>query len=232
MYRLIKLIELDFKLIVRNKILAVAALVTFLYVIIIQVLPEESFTMVLTLMIFSDPVMLGFMFTGAMVLFEKSSNTIQALSVTPVRPGEYLISKGIALTTIAFAASLVMAMAGVRLNFSFLYLSAAVVLSSLLFIFGGFVGVSRVRTFNQYFIVIPIFMIPTCLPFLNYFGATDTWVWYIVPTQASLILFRAAFEGTADLPMAEIAYALLYLPAAVLISYVFAERAYFKMLTK
>lgn len=231
MYRLIKLIELDFKLIVRNKILAVAALVTFLYVIIIQVLPEESFTMVLTLLIFSDPVMLGFMFTGALVLFEKSSNTIQALSVTPVRPGEYLLSKGVALTAIAFAASLVMALAGVRLNFSFFYLSAAVVLSSLLFIFGGFVGVSRVRTFNQYFIIIPLFMIPTCLPFLNYFGATDTLVWYIVPTQASLILFQFAFEGTASFSVADMVYALVYLPASVLVSYRFANREYSRMLT-
>ena len=232
MPRLIKLIELDFMLITRNRILAVAAVVTFLYVLIIQILPEESFTMVLTLLIFSDPVMLGFMFTGAMVLFEKSSNTLQALSVTPVRAGEYLLSKGLSLTAVAMAASLIMTVAGVGLNFSLPYLAAAVTFSSLLFIFAGFTGVSKVRTFNQYFIIIPVFMIPTCLPFLNYFGATDTWIWYVVPTQASLILFQAAFEGTAAFTAADIVYALLYLPVSVYISYRFAEKAYFKMIVK
>ena len=230
MQRLIRLIELDFILITRNRILAVAAFVTFLYVLIIQVLPEESFTMVLTLLIFSDPVMLGFMFIGAMVLFEKSSNTLQALSVTPVRAGEYLLSKGISLTAVALAASLIMTVAGAGLAFSPLLLAAAVIFSSLLFIFAGFAGVSRVRTFNQYFIVIPIFMIPACLPFLNYFSVTDTWLWYIVPTQASLILFLSAFEGTAAFSAADMVYALIYLPAAVIASYIIAVRAYFRTL--
>jgi fluoroquinolone transport system permease protein len=231
MYRMIKLIELDFILITRNRILAVAAFITLLYILIIQVLPEASFTVVLTLLILSDPVMLGFMFTGAMVLFEKSSNTFQALSVTPVSAGEYLISKGITLTAVALAASLIMAIAGLRLNFNFAFLAAGVVLSSLLFIFIGFTGASRVRTFNQYFIIIPMFMIPTCLPFLNYFGATDALVFYLVPTQASLILFQAAFEGTAAVKTADIIYACLYLPLSVLVAYRVAEKAYTRMLT-
>lgn len=230
MERLKTLIVLDFTLIIRNRILAVAAFVTVLYVLIIQVLPEESFTTVLTMLIFSDPVMLGFMFTGAMVLFEKSSNSLQALSVTPVRPGEYLFSKGITLTVVALAASLVMAIAGLRFQFGILYLSVAVVFSSLLFIFIGFIGASRVKTFNQYFVVIPIFLIPTCLPFLNYFGATDTVAWYIIPTQASLILFTAAFEGSGGVSTGDLVYAFLYLPAATLMSYRIAISAYLKIL--
>lgn len=230
MKRMKSLIALDFALIVRNRILAAAAVVTALYVLIIQVLPDESFNMVLTMLILSDPVMLGFMFTGAMVLFEKSSNTFQALSVTPVRPREYLLSKGLTLTVVALAASMVMAVSGLRLDFHFLYLTAAVVFSSLLFIYIGFIGVSRVKTFNQYFVVIPICMIPTCLPFLNYFGATDTLVWYAIPTQASLILFTAAFEGTGGTGAGEMIYALIYLPASVLLSYRLALRAYLKML--
>lgn len=231
MQRLIKLIELDFILITRNRILAVAGFVTVLYVLIIQVLPEESFTMVLTLLIFSDPVMLGFMFIGAMVLFEKSSNTLQALSVTPVRAGEYLLSKGITLTAVALAASMIMAVAGLHFRFNPLYLIIAVVFSSLFFIFIGFAGASRVKTFNQYFIIIPMFMIPTCLPFLNYVGVTETWMWYIVPTQASLILFQSAFEGTASFSVADMVYALVYLPASVMVSYRFAKREYSRMLT-
>jgi fluoroquinolone transport system permease protein len=231
MTRMMKLMELDFILIIRNRILAVAVFITLLYVMIIQVLPEASLITVLTLLILSDPVMLGFMFTGAMILFEKSSNTLPALSVTPVRPGEYLLSKGITLTGVALAASVVMAVAGVRLNFNIFYFSFSVALSSLLFIFIGFTGASRIRTFNQYFIIIPIFMIPTCFPFLNYFGVTDTIIWYIVPTQASLILFQASFEGARSLPVSDIIYALLYLPASVLVFYRIAVKAYVRMLT-
>lgn len=226
MRRFVKLLELDFIMIIRNRILAVAAIVTVLYTAIIQILPDESFTRVLTILIFSDPVMLGFMFTGALVLFEKSTNILQALTITPVRPGEYLWSKAISLTFIALAASLIMAVSGTGTRFNFLYLSAAVIFSSLLFIFAGFAGVSRVKTFNQYFIVIPLFMAPACLPFLNYFGITNTALWYFIPTQASLILFQSAFEGTEAMPASDIIYSLLYLPLSVFISFFFAKRAW------
>lgn len=226
MHRFIKLLELDLIMIVRNRILAVAAIVTLLYSVIIQILPDVSFTRVLTILIFSDPVMLGFMFTGALVLFEKSTNILQVLTVTPVRPGEYLWSKAISLTFIALVASTIMAVSGTGTRFNILYLSAAVILSSFLFIFLGFAGVSRVKTFNQYFIVIPLFMAPACLPFLNYFEITHTAVWYIIPTQASLILFQSAFEGTEATPASDIIYSLLYLPVMVFISFLFAKRAW------
>jgi fluoroquinolone transport system permease protein len=230
MYRFIKLLELDFILIIRNKILAVAAVVTFLYIMIIQILPDESFTEILTILIISDPVMLGFMFTGALVLFEKSSNTLQALTVTPVLPGEYLWSKGLSLTSIALSASLLMVLSGVGTRFNPAYFVTAVIFTSLLFIFGGFTGVSKVKTFNQYFIVIPLFMIPACLPFLNWFGVTDTLLWYVIPTQASLILFDIAFKGTDAVASWEIAYSLIYLSAAVYISYLFAKNAWYQTL--
>jgi fluoroquinolone transport system permease protein len=230
MYRFTRLLELDFILIIRNKILTVAAIVTFLYTIIIQVLPDETFTEILTILIFSDPVMLGFIFTGALVLFEKSSNTLKALTITPVRPGEYLWSKGITLTAIALTASFIMAIAGVGTSFDPFYLLAAVAYSSLLFIFGGFTGVSRIKTFNQYFIVIPLFMIPACLPFLNWLGITETLVWYAIPTQASLILFDVAFKGADAASSGEIIYALIYLPASVYISFLFAKNSWYKTL--
>ena len=226
MKRLFSLLQLDLLLIARNQIASIAAIITALYVIILQILPDQALSKVLTMLIFSDPVMLGFMFSGAMVLFEKSSNTLPALFVTPVRPGEYLLSKGIALTIVALVAGLIMAIAGVGFDFSFIFLGLAIVLSSLLFVFIGFIGVSRVNTFNQYFIVIPICMLPACLPLLNYFGATDTLLWYIVPTQASLILFDAAFEGPGATGLPDLLYALLYLPVSALFVFLIAKKVY------
>jgi fluoroquinolone transport system permease protein len=232
MYRFISLIKLDSTLIIRNRILAVAALITALYAGILQVLPEQNFTIVMTTLIFTDPVMLGFMFIGVMVLFERGGNTLQAMSVTPVRPAEYLWSKAITLTILALAASLVMAVAGVGFNFNIFYLAPAVVLSSLLFIFIGFAGVARVTTFNQYFIVIPLFMVPGFLPFLNYFGITDTLIWYLFPTQASLILFSAAFENPGSTSTSQIIYALVYLPISIWLAYLWARYSWNKTILK
>ena len=230
MERFISLLHLDFTMIVRNKILIVAAFITVLYAGILQVLPDKNFTEVLTILIFTDPVMLGFMFVGVMVLFEKSGNTLQAISVSPVRPDEYLWSKALVLTLIALAAGLVMAVAGVGARFHAGYLAAAIVASSLLFVFIGFVGVSRVKTFNQYFIVIPLFMIPGFLPFLNYFGITDTWLWYLIPTQAALLLFVSAFSESGIVASGEIIYAFIYLPITIWLSYLWARSSWTQLL--
>ena len=222
MSRFITLLQLDFTLIIRNRILAVAALITALYAAILQLLPEENFSLVITTLIFTDPVMLGFMFTGVMVLFEKSGNTLQALSVSPVRPGEYLWSKALCLTLIALVAALIMAVAGVGLKFNALYLTIAVICSSLLFVFIGFAGVTRVQTFNQFFIIIPLLMIPGFLPFLNFFGITDTWLWYFIPTQACLLLFTATFDPAMQWTEIQIWYVSLYLPLSIFTSYFLA----------
>ncbi len=232
MDRFTSLLQLDFVLIIRNKILLVATVITSLYAGILQVLPEENFTMVVTTLIFTDPVMLGFLFVGVMVLFEKSGNTLQALSVSPVRPAEYLWSKATSLTLVALAAGLIMAVAGVGIRFHAGYLVSAIVSSSLLFIFIGFVGVSRVKTFNQYFIVIPLFMVPGFLPFLNYFGITETWLWYVIPTQAALTLFIAAFSESGTVAIHETIYAFIYLPLAIWLAFLWAQRSWYKIMER
>jgi fluoroquinolone transport system permease protein len=228
MNRFISLLKLDMILIFRNRILHIAALITALYAGILQVLPENNFITVMITLIFTDPVMLGFMFVGVMVLFEKGGNTLQALSVTPVRAGEYLWSKAITLTLIALAAGILMTLAGVGLRFHIGFLIPAMVFSSILFVFIGFIGVSKVKTFNQYFIVIPVFMIPGFLPFLNFFHITDTWLWYLIPTQASLLLFSAAFETTVIITRAEILYALIYLPLSCWLALLWAKSVWQK----
>lgn len=230
MERFISLLHLDFTMIVRNRILIVAAVITALYAGILQVLPENNFTEVLTILIFTDPVMLGFMFVGVMVLFEKSGNTLQAISVSPVRSAEYLWSKALVLTLVALAAGMIMTVTGVGSRFHAGYLAAAIVSSSLLFVFIGFVGVSRVKTFNQYFIIIPLFMIPGFLPFLNYFEITDTWLWYFIPTQAALLLFVAAFSESGTVATREIVYAFIYLPITIWLSYLWARRSWNRLM--
>jgi fluoroquinolone transport system permease protein len=220
--RLASLMKLDAILIVRNKILLVTLVITALYAAIFQVLPETHFHTVVTLFIFTDPVMLGFLFIGVMMLFEKQGNTLQAMIVSPVSPGEYIASKAITLTILALLSALVMGFAAVGFHFHILFMGLAVVLSSLLFIFFGFVAVSKVQTFNQYFIVIPLFMIPCFLPLLNYFGITNTIVLYVIPTQASLILFEAAFN--TEVALDDKIYALVYLPLSLFPAFALAKR--------
>ncbi|WP_437300184.1 ABC transporter permease [Sorangium sp. So ce426] len=223
MNRLLSTILWDLKLQARYNIVAVACVVTALYILLFRALPAAGTEEILVLLLYTDPSMLGFMFIGALVLFEKDANILRAITVTPLRRWQYLWSKAISLTLIAVPASVVMALAagGAVANWGFLIL--AIVLSSLLFVMLGFTGVARVTTFNQYIIVVPLFLAPLCLPLLGLFGVMDAFWFYIIPSQASLILFEAAFRAVSP---AKLAYAALYLALWIGIAYAAAARSF------
>jgi len=73
MKRLLATVLWDLRLQVKYQILTVAVIVTILYVAIFKLLVKDEFDELLVLLIFTDPAMLGFIFIGALVLFEKSS---------------------------------------------------------------------------------------------------------------------------------------------------------------
>ena len=223
MNKLLSMVLWDLRLQARYNIVTVTCVVTALYVLVFRAVPAAREEDILILLLYSDPSMLGFMFIGALVLFEKDANILRALTVTPLRTSQYLWSKAISLTLIVVPASLVMGIAARGAGLSFGYLLLAVILSSLLFIMIGFSGVARVTTFNQYIIVVPLFLAPLCLPFLNLFGVTDTYWLYLVPSQASLLLFQAAYRAV---PPVKLVYAVLYLALWIGLAYAAAARSF------
>lgn len=209
---LLRAIAWDLRLQVRYQIVTIAAIVTLLYVGIFRAIPAARDDKVLVLLVFSDPAMLGFLFIGALVLFERGANTLQALVVTPLSSSQYLWSKAISLTLIAVPCGFAMAFAGHGADFDHLAFLAAMTLTSLLFVFLGFVGVAWARSINAYLLIVPAFFAPVTLPFLDFFGIAQTWLLYLIPSQASLILFQGAFEPR---PAGEIVYAVSFLLASL-----------------
>jgi fluoroquinolone transport system permease protein len=223
--RLISTVGWDLKLQVKYQILTVAAVVTILYTLIFKLIVREGFDEILVLLIFTDPAMLGFIFIGALVLFEKGSNTIDALVVTPLRIAEYLFSKVISLGIIATVAAIVMAVAGHGPAMNYFCFVYSIFLTSAIVSLLGFAGASRIRSFNQYVIIIPQFLAPLALPLLNFFDITDSLLLYILPTQATLNLLWASFHPVSP---ADLVYSLAYLPVCLLLSYNFAARSFRK----
>jgi len=223
--RLLSAIGWDLRLQVKYQILTVAVVVTILYTLIFKLLVNEEFDAILILLIFTDPAMLGFIFIGALVLFEKGSNTIDALVVTPFKISEYLFAKVISLGLIATACALVMAIAGHGPVFNYPLFIYSVFMSSAVVTLLGFAGVSRIRSFNQYFIIIPQFLAPLALPLLNFFDITDTWILFIIPTQATLKLLWASFHSIST---GHMVYSLIYLPIWLILSYYYAAYSFRK----
>ncbi|MCK5921598.1 MAG: hypothetical protein KAG66_11705, partial [Methylococcales bacterium] len=89
----------------------------------------------------------------------------------------------------------------------------------------GFVAVSRYDSINEF--LMPSFLITTLfsIPLLDYFGLVESWLIYLHPMQAPLSLMKAAF---ISVPTWEIIYGLLYGAVGSLLTYLWAQRAFYQ----
>ncbi|MCG6189679.1 fluoroquinolone export ABC transporter permease subunit [Maribellus maritimus] len=229
MKTLFKMVIWDLKIQARNQIITVALIIAAVYTAIFFLLGLRGNDKILIALIFSDPTFMGFIFTGVLVLFEKSSNTLQALVVTPVKSWQYFYSKAISLTIISLIVCFAMIFASHGFRFNYFYFLSATFLSSLLFIFLGFIGVAKIKTFNQYIIVIPLFIAPFSLPYLNFFGLTNSPWLYLFPTQASFFLFEGSF---CKITSFEIIYSFGYIILAIGVTHYFANRLFKKYIIR
>ncbi|MBN1819353.1 MAG: ABC transporter permease [Prolixibacteraceae bacterium] len=222
---LLRTIRWDLRFLVRYNILTIAIVIAVIYAGIFLLFNLRGNDDILIAVIFSDPTFMGFVFIGVLVLFEKGSNTLQALVVTPVKVWQYLFSKAIALTLVTMIICFAIIFAGHGFRFNYLMFIMATFLSSILFVFLGFIGVAKVKTFNQYIIVIPLFLMPLSLPYLGLFNVTDAFWLYLIPTNASFILFEATFESV---PVTTLIYAFLYLGISIGVTYLISKRLFVK----
>jgi len=232
MSNLKNMLKWEFLLLYRYKIIHISILSVVLYFLTTQAVEAlEQMNQVHSVLLFFDPALIGIMFVGALVLFEKSENVLQALVITPMRTDDYLLSKIISLTILSIiSAVLFMGLMVIFTDttFNLLYLIVGIVLTSIMLILVGFILVSRVNSINGYLLAIVIsFLGLTFPPLLQLFGIIENPVFYLWPTQASFILLDGVFNSV-NLELWEIAYGILYQIAWIIFLYYLAKKAFYK----
>jgi fluoroquinolone transport system permease protein len=96
----------------REKVYLFTVLTTFAFCTVIWLLPDATPDTVMTGILFLDPAVVGTSFVAAIVLLERSQNTLVALAVSPVRSSDYVLSKIITLTFLTFAGGMALVWAG------------------------------------------------------------------------------------------------------------------------
>jgi len=223
MKTLFSTIKWDLQLQARYNILTALWIVTGLYILLFSVLPAIHTDELISLLVFSDPALLGLTFIGALILFEKDDNTLQALVVTPIEPWQYLWSKALSLAIAALPPAILMAGFGYGWEINYLWLSLSVVLTSVLLTFFGIGLVAGAKNLNEFIIKMALWTFPIGLPLLNTFGLVESYIWYLIPTQGSLLLLEAT---TGSVMFWQLAYALVYLCIATFLAYKWAERSF------
>ncbi|ELZ96707.1 fluoroquinolone export ABC transporter permease subunit [Haloferax sulfurifontis] len=213
----------DSRLQFRYGFYAVYAIVTMLFGLGLSGLPESVRTATLVMVLFADPGFLGFYFVGALVLFEKNEGVLHALVSSPLSADEYLVSKTLSLSFIANLGALVITLFVHGSAFQPVWFLLGLGLTAGLFVLVGFVAVARFDSLNAYFLTAIVYIVPLSLPLLDHFAVVESALFYLFPTQASLVLIGAAFEAT---PAWELAYAVGYLLVGIGVAYVLARRAF------
>lgn len=187
----------DFRLIYRYNIFWISLLVTALYFLLFRWIEAgEIKDKLLVLIIFNDPALLGFLFIGVMVLFERDESSLKALSVTPVTAEAYLLSKVMALSLVATVCSLLMALSakGTQLPvFGFVFAS---MMTAVNFSLLGVAVVAKSGSFNTYFVKAIGWILVLTLPFISFFEVWDSPIFKLFPTDNSLDLFREVLNGS------------------------------------
>lgn len=194
------LLAQDLRLLWRNQVISISIAVSLIYVFVFRMLAQwiEQPEALLVLVIFNDPALLGFLFIGVMLLFERNENTLQALAVSPLSLHAYIWSKSIAMTFIALLCCLGMAWACYGAGFGYGIFIISICLTGLCFTFIGLAVAAGKRQFNRYFPPAIGLLILLSLPFFGYFGLCSSYWFVWLPTWAALESLSGAFGRGAS----------------------------------
>lgn len=129
------------------------AIISIIYILVLLVCPVEYRKAVASVIILTDPAMLGAFFIGGIWLLEKGEGLHGFWSVSPLKPIEYVLSKAVSLALISTLAAVVITLAGVGAGASYLLLCISVFIGSMVFTLIGLLLASYARSVNNYMLI-------------------------------------------------------------------------------
>jgi len=195
MKRILSAVKFDMKFQFRHGFYYVYLLFTVLYIIVLRLVPEGIRLPVASIIILSDPGILGFFMIGAIVMLERGQNLYSGLFSTPLRTSEYLAAKTISLGIISLASSLVIALVGLGQYLNLLLIVPGIFLTAMFFTLVGFAPALRFKSLPVFLLLSPAYIIIFYAPILLYFGIVDSVLFYLLPTTGALMLIDGSLTG-------------------------------------
>ena len=129
------------------------AFISMIYIGILQLVPESARLDVASVIILSDPAMLGFFFIGGIWLLEKGEGLHQYWSVLPTKPLTYITAKMLSLALIStLSGFLIAGLSGLK-SMNYLILGAVLPMGAGIFTLVGLTLATGARTVNHYLVL-------------------------------------------------------------------------------
>jgi fluoroquinolone transport system permease protein len=223
MRRLLATIRCDVMPQLRHGFYYATAFVLICCVAVISQIPSIDLSWLLPALLLGNLLLNTFYFIGGLILLEKGEGTLEAQVVTPLRTWEYLASKVGTLTLLGLVENTLIVMLLEGLGFNPLALSASLVLTAVLYCLVGVIAVVRYASINEYLMPSVLYTSLLSVPLLPYLAQWDTWLIYLHPLQATLLLAQATFRPVAHW---QLVYSVLYSALWVGLLAHFSSRAF------
>lgn len=213
---LVRLIAWDVRLQARENVYAFTLLTTAVFAGVLSLLPEDAPATVLSALLFLDPAIVGLSFVGAMVLMERSQNTLAALAVAPIEPREYVLAKVLTLTGLTFAGGMALVWTAYwPVSFAMVMRFAlAVGFTGTLAVVAGLLIIAKSRSMNHF--IARLFPLTALLnlPLLAHFDLVrGPWVWFLFGPNPGHAMLRALLWAAdpESVSTAEVVYAFTFM---------------------
>ena len=197
MKRLLATMGCDVRLQLRNGFYWAVGFLLVSFGVVITQLPDFDWGPIVPPLLFSNLAIATFMFMAALVLLERGEGTLEAQVVTPLRTGEYLISKVVTLTGLSMIECTAIVVLTCGREFHPLPLIVGTVLASAIYCLAGFVAVARYDSINEFLFPSMLWITVMSLPIVHYAGLWNNPLIYLHPLQASLVLLKGTVSPLA-----------------------------------
>jgi len=167
MKRMMSALTADIRFQFRQGFYLIYLILTVVYIVIIYQVGPKAALILVPVIIYIDPSMVGFMFTGGLVMLERQQGIIGYLGITPLSTIGYIIAKILSMALLALVAAFSIAIAS-GLVFNPLLLAFGVIIVSIFNSLLGFTASVGSRSMNDYFIRMIPFMFIIIIPTLGF----------------------------------------------------------------
>ncbi|HEX6126556.1 MAG TPA: hypothetical protein VFZ23_14375 [Pyrinomonadaceae bacterium] len=202
---LLKQVRWQFLLFSRNNLINMIIGITAVYVLLIYFLRDlQGIERFITLLIYNDPAVVGFIFMGISIILERDQEVLPALFVTPLNHHVFLISRILTLSALGFVSALAMVATARGASFNPVHFSVGAFATCLLFSMMGVFIVSYTTEILHFLLRAVPLLIFMSLPLLNYFELTDWNILRLFPVQGGLNLMVNSYTESPS--VAEIVF--------------------------
>lgn len=193
MTRLLSIARWDVRLQFRNGFYFISAFAAVFTIIILKQFSGVDWDYWWPAIITGNLTINAFYFMAGIVLLEKGEGTLEAQIVTPLRPWEILMSKVLTLGLLSLFEMLAIIVIVQGINFNWFLLVTGIVLYIALLALYGFIVVARYDSISEFILPSAVWTMGFSLPLLYYFDIWRSWIMFLHPLQAILILLQSAF---------------------------------------